>query len=127
MGAPSAHVGDSFTIPIVHHAQITADDTGGTTFTVPFKCRIVKANGTVEAIGGGTPFTDVDLKIKHGSTTVCTLAAVDGSAIVSGGGNASPDYAIDAGEVLELEIDITGGASTPTADGIGVNLYCVRE
>lgn len=125
--APSPSVGDMFTVVVVHHAQITTDDTGGTTFKVPFKCRIVKAVGTVEAIGGGTPFTDVDLVIKEGSTTVCTLAAVDSSAIVSGGGTAAPDYACDADDVLELEIDITGGASTPTADGINVCLYCVRE
>lgn len=127
MASYSAHVGDMFTVVVTHHAQITTDDTSGTTFKMPFKSRIVKAVGTVEAIGGGTVFTDVDLKIKHGSTTVATLAAVDSSAIVSGGGTAEPDYAIEADEVLELEIDITGGASTPTADGITVCLYCMRE
>lgn len=123
----SPHVGNMYTLPIIHHAQITADDTGGTTVNVPFAGRIVKAVGTVEAIGGGTPFTDVDLVVKHGSTVVATLAAVNSSAIVAGGGTAEPNYSIAADEDLELEIDITGGASSPTADGINVLLFIVRE
>ena len=130
---PSAHVGCMVSIPITHHAQITADDTGGTTFTMPFKGRLISAVGTVEAIGGTTVFTDVDLVVKNGtkSETLCTLAAVDASAIVSGGGTSGPASAgvadFEEGDVMELEIDITGGGGSPTADGITVVLYCMRE
>lgn len=123
--APS--VGDVYTLAFYHKTQITADDTTGVTSKVPFKGRIIGALASVEAIGGSTAPTDVDIVVKDGSTTIATLAAVDSSAIVSGGGlDTSINYQVDAGDVVEVEIDITGGSS-PTVDGIFTQLWIVRE
>lgn len=126
---PHAGVG-MFVVPISYVVQKTADDTSGPTVTIPVACRIVHAVGYVEAVGGTTVATDVDLVVKNvtQSTTICTLAAVDGSAIVAAGGTASPtsNDGVNAADVIEVEIDVTGGAS-PTIDGVHVLLYCVRE
>lgn len=120
-------------IPLGHYAQVTADVTTGVTLKIPFKCRVIGLGGHVRAIGGTTPFTDVDLVFKNvtKTETIGTAALVDSSAIVSGGGDAAPASAgvadIDAGDVVEMEVDITGGGGSPTADGIMGHLWVARE
>lgn len=127
MAALSGSVGDIYALPMVHHAQIAADDTSGTTYKVPFSGKIVAALGTVEAISGTTSPSACALVVKEGSTTIATLTAVTGSAIVSGGGlDTTLDYAVTGGStVLELEVDITGVASS-RVDGINVTLWIAR-
>lgn len=128
--APHAGV-PIFCIPIIHQAQITADDTTGVVVRVPVKCRVFGVGGACEAIGGTTPFTDVDLVFKNvtKSETIGTSAIVESSAIASGyQGVASAAVAdLDAGDEVEMEIDTTGGGGSPTADGITGYLWCARE
>lgn len=110
-----------------HKTQITGDDTTGITKKVPFSGRVIKVQGEVEAIGGTTVATDVDLVFKDGATTIGTAAPVDSSAIVSGGSivEVTP-YKVTAGDVIEMEIDVTGGNS-PTVDGIGGSVWIARD
>jgi hypothetical protein len=118
-------VGDVYSLDFYWKTQVVSDLTTGPTRKVPFKGRIVKVLGNVDAIGGTTVHTDIDIVIKDGSTVVATCAAVDGSAIVSGGAIVETNHEVDAGDVLEMEIDITGGSS-PTADGVSAQLWIVR-
>lgn len=126
---PSAGVGSTFTIPIFYGA-FTADVSVGPTVTVPYKCRILGLNGQVCNIAGTTVFTDVDLVLKNvtQSVTIATIAAVNGSTRVSGGATSTPttNNTLAANDVLEMEIDITGGSS-PTATGCFVLIHCIRE
>jgi len=130
MASLSGSVGDVYTLPLMHHATVTSsDDTTGTTTKVPFKGKVIAALGTVEALGGGTNFTDVAFVIKNGtaSTTIVTLNPVASSAIVSGGDvDRTLDAAVAEDDVIEVEIDITGGAGSPTAAGMNVCLFIAR-
>lgn len=130
MSVLSGSVGNIYTMVLTHHATVTSsDDTTGSTYKVPFKGKIIAALGTVEALGGGTNFTDVAFVIKNGtqSTTIVTLNPVASSAIVSGGDvDTSLDAAVAADDVLEMEIDITGGAGSPTVAGMNCQLWIAR-
>lgn len=130
MASLSGGVGDVYTLNLTHHATVTtSDDTSGTTYKVPFKGKVIAALGTVEALGGGTNFTDVAFVIKNGtqSSTIVTLNPVASSAIVSGGDiDRTLDAAVAEDDVLEMEIDITGGAGSPTVAGMNCQLWIVR-
>ena len=111
--------------------QVAASADSVLTMRVPFKCRIVEYRAGVEAIGGTTDPTDVDIDLENGTTDIGDpVAAVGSSAIVSGGSAAgTPDSGQDnlvAGDIIHMDIDITGGAS-PTVDGVWAELIVVRE
>jgi hypothetical protein len=132
MALPQAGVGLSC-LRLVRNASFAADVTDAAILTVPFKCRIVTMMGFMEAIGGTTDFTDVDLEVQNGTTVINTtaIAIVQASAIVTGSGAVgSPDTdalaALAENDVLHLDIDITGGSS-PTGVGCGVDIWVARE
>lgn len=128
---PAAPVGDFFCIPIIYTKQVTtADVTTGPTVTTPCKCRIISMTGQIGVVGGTTVYTDIDLVIKNAteSVTIGTIAVWNASATTNGGPcTPTAAYAdLASGDVLEMEIDVTGGAS-PTVDGVAAYLWCVRE
>lgn len=125
-------MGNVFVIPMT--TEVTADKTTAVTATVPFKSRILAIAPTCGALSGGTNFTDVDATLKNAGTTVntTTVHIVDGSAIKDGAtyceGPASATVAaVAAGAKLTLDIDVTGGASTPKALACGVLVFLARE
>lgn len=129
---PPAGVGDLFCIPIPA-GRYTADETTNVQVIVPCKCRVYGVNGFVSDLGGTTVFTDVDLTLKNttkSESITAAMAAVNSSTIASGGIMAAPVAGtadLDAGDVIELEVDVTGGGGTPVAEGVGANVWCLRE
>jgi hypothetical protein len=127
----ASHVGDVCVFrlgPTV--VQITTSGDSIVTYKVPFKCRILKMKAGVEAIGGSTDPTDVDVDLENGTVDIGDpLAAVDSSTIVSGGVEGTPDSGQDdlaAGDIIHMDVDVTGGSS-PTVDGVWAELVVVRE
>ena len=123
-------------VPIVlpYWPQITVDVADAAVKKkVPFPFTVVGVQGFARAAGGGTPFTDVDVDVYLGTTKIATLAIVDGSTLAGSGvqgtllvSGASLDGAADAFLHLKL-IDVTGGASTPTLDGLEVIVWIVPK
>lgn len=98
---------------------------------VPYPFRVVDAIGRARAAGGTTPHTDVDVDLYAGTTKLGTIPVVDGSALTAGGSAiafvAGVEKNYDADTFLHLKlIDITGGSS-PTLDGLEVDVYVVRR
>lgn len=102
---------------------ITASADSVVTKKVPFPMRILEIRAGVEGIDDAT---DVDLDIENGTTDLCDpLPVADSSAIVAGGVVDTPDSGqedLAAGDVLHLDIDITGGSS-PDVDGCWIELW----
>ena len=124
-------VGDVVQFFISAGRQLTATTADAALFRVPFKCRIIAVYGAVAAIGGTVNPTDVDLMIENGTTDILSaqLPAVDGSAIASTppkGTLVSGQDTLAEDDVIHLDVTITGGTS-PTADGVDVWIYAVRE
>lgn len=120
-------------IRLNYPTQITVDvaDAAVKEF-VPFKCIVRRVTGTVRAIGGTTPHTDVDVQIlKNTTEIVAALPVVDSSAIARPDGTlatvADADLTLDGvDDFLHLKlIDITGGSS-PTCDGLVVTVWVER-
>ena len=111
--------------------QLSASGDSVLTMRVPFKCRIVEYRGGVEAIGGTTDPTDVDIDLENGTTDIGDpVAAVESSAIIAGGSAAgTPDSGQDdlaKDDVIHMDVDITAGTN-PTVDGVWAELIVVRE
>ena len=132
---PSAQA-DLVCVRLAYWPQVTADVTDA---AVKAKCpvngTIVGILGRARAIGGGTPFTDVDVEVLKGSTALLSanLPVVDGSALTAGGtwGSLSSTLAslrVLVDDVLAIKlIDVTGGASTPTLDGLEIEIWIARN
>jgi len=121
-------------VPVVlpYYPQVTADVTDAAVkCKSPVKGVVVGVHVGARAIGGGTPFTDVDVEVLKGSTALLSANApiVDGSALPAGGvygtlSTVSGALRVAADDVLAIKlIDVTGGASTPTLDGLVVTIY----
>jgi hypothetical protein len=126
----SPGVGDVFVVrlgPTV--VQITASGDYICTARVPWKGTILKIQAGVQAIGGTTDPTDVDVDVENGTTDICDLiAVVQSSAIIAGGAEDTPDSGeevVAEGDVLHLDVDVTGGSS-PTVDGVYADVYIAR-
>jgi hypothetical protein len=129
-------------IPILfrHQPQVSADVAGGASVVIPmpFKGRVVGAVGEIASIGGGTPFTDIDLTIQNADNSDANMleavipvvnasAIVRTAAVVLGPSDTEASRKFAKGDKIELVIDVTGGASSPVADGIAVTLFVVRD
>ena len=108
--------------------QVTADTAAPGTVTVPIKCRIHGVQGQAHSLFGGTSPTDLDLAVKNttkSETIVTAMAVVDSSALASIATTAiSGTEDLDAGDEIEIESDITGGATSPGVNGVAVTLWC---
>lgn len=116
--------------------QVTVDIAAAASayFIAPFAGRILGVVGFCHVIGGSTVHTDIDLDLQKATTTMLAsvVPVVNSSAIVkttavviaASATIAAARFAVL--DVLNLEIDITGG-STPTADGVGLHVFYVRE
>lgn len=120
-------------IPFPCTRQIAATTADSFTHKIGFKGRVVGASASVGAIGGTTEATDVDVMFEKGTQDILAaqLAAVQSSAIVSGGANGtvsttSADLAFTATDVFAMDVTLTGGSS-PTVDDTMGFLYVVRE
>ncbi len=121
-------------VEIRHDAQVTVDvaAAAGAFWTAPFKGRVIRAEGFVRAIGGTVDPTDLDLDVKVGAASklASAIPAVESSAIVKTVTAHVDGHATAAGfakgDRLDLDINVTGGTA-PTADGVGVRLWVVRE
>lgn len=125
---------DLVAVPFSYFPQVTTADitTAGPKAKMPFKGRVIKAQGKVRAAGGSTVHTDVDIIFKNetkADQVIATCPAVDASTIAAGGAIVSPASGavaeFDANDVIRMEIDQTGGSS-PTADGCEGVLWCER-
>jgi len=107
-------------------AAITATTASVVQHAVPFPCRIIRIQAGVEAIDDAT---DVDIDVENGTTDLCDLLAVaDGSAIVAGGVGDDPDVGVEdlaAGDILHLDVTITGGTS-PVVTGCYARVWVQR-
>ena len=105
---------------------ITASGDSIVTKKVPFNCVIVKMYAGVEGIDDATALS-VDLE--NGAVDVGDpIVVATGSAIVAGGVEGTPDSgqeALSEGDVLHMDVDITGGSS-PDIDGCWVDLWVAR-
>lgn len=103
--------------------QLAADSTTADRFKLPFPARVVGIRAGCSKLAGSTPHTDVDITVKKGSTDLLTgrIAVVDSSAIQGAGGlegtlsATAADLLCAEGDVLNLDVDITGGSS-PLSD-----------
>lgn len=125
----SSHVGDMVCFRLLA-AQITATQADEALYRVPFNAQVVKLVGFCAAIGGTTVMTDLDFVVENGTTDICAaIPVVDSSAIVTGAtvvvDPTSGQETLSAGDILHLDSTVTGGNS-PTADGAGVDVWCVR-
>lgn len=123
-------------ITLAYTPQVTVDVADAAVKrTVPFAGRVHRVVGHARAIGGGTPFTDVDVDIYLGETKIATVPVVDGSAIGGSGAGVSATLLVSgsslefaSGAMLHLKlIDVAGGASTPTLDGLEVTVWVERS
>lgn len=98
---------------------------------VPFAFTVLHAIGRARSSAGSTPHTDVDVDIYANTTKLGTIPVVDGSALTAGGSaiafvaSVNRKYAADSFLHMKL-IDITGGSS-PTLDGLEVDVYVTRD
>lgn len=112
--------------------QLTTTTASAAQWVAPFGGRIVGVRGGVQAIGGSVDPTDVDLDPEIGTVDILSapIPAVDSSTIAAGGlagtlEDTEAELTFDAGDVLHLDVTITGGTS-PTVDGAWCDLYYVR-
>ena len=112
---------------------LAADEsTGGAGYVAPFACHVHAIIVGCSKLGGSTPHTDVDVTVKKGSVDLLSsrVAIVDSSAIVarSAAGTLSTvsgALEVAAGDVLYLDVDITGGSS-PLTD-VWVDVWVSRS
>ena len=130
--ARPAHPG-LLAITLMETRQVTVDiaAAAGAFWTAPFAGTLLAVQGLINAIGGTTVFTDVDLDVKVGATSLLAAvipivqsSAIDKTALGLVAGAAANSFALS--DRLDLDIDITGGSS-PTGDGIGVILWVVPD
>ncbi len=125
-------------VPVVlaYFPQVTADVTDAAVKAKsPVAGTVVGVHVGARAIGGGTPFTDVDVEVLKGATALLSANAplVDGSVLAAGGVYGSLSATASAlrvavDDVLAIKlIDITGGASSPTLDGLVVTIYIAAD
>lgn len=123
-----------FVISLAYLPQVTVDVADAAVKALcPFPATVIAVVGRARALGG-TPHTDVDVTIYKNTTLIATVPIVDGSALGTGG-SVVPALT-GTGAELDLDgvddflhmklIDITGG-STPTLDGLVVDVYLVRR
>jgi hypothetical protein len=121
-----------FPVRLTYIPQITADVTDAAVkVQVPFPYRIHGVTGSIVSAGGSTVHTDIDVQVMVNATElVAALPVVDGSTIARAQGTlalsgANLDRAAD--DVLAIKlINITGGSS-PTADGLWVDVWISRR
>lgn len=110
-------------VPIrLSRVGLAADDTQADRFKMPFPAEVVAIECGVTKLAGSTPHTDVDVTVKNGSNDLLSarVAAVDASTIQGAGGVAGSlnttagRMRLAAGDVLNLDVDITGGSSPLT-------------
>lgn len=109
-------------------AAITASGDSLVTYEVPFNCTAILVKAGVDEIDDAT---DVDIDVEVGTTdlTSAVMAVADSSAIVSGGVEVAPLAAaatLTAGDVLHLDVDVTGGTS-PTIEGCWAEVWVTRR
>lgn len=134
-----AGVGEIVVLPLIETRQVTGDLAGGASVTIPapFKGRVLGAVGFCTVIGGTTPMTDIDLTVQNANNSDANMLTgvipvVNASAIVRttavhiAASTTIASARFNAGDNIELVVDVTGGSS-PTADGVGVYLLVVRE
>lgn len=132
---PSSLV-DLIPIELPYFPQVTVDVADAAVKKlVPFPFRVHRVTLAARAIGGGTPFTDVDVDIYLGTNAIVTAGAiVNGSAIAGSGKGLDCTLTTTlanlvgaSGDMLHMKlIDVTGGASTPTLDGLVATVYVER-
>jgi hypothetical protein len=112
-----------FLLPVCK--QVTADITGAFKMKAPCAGRVRGIGGSIGVLAGTTVATDLDLVVKIGGTTAATLAVVNSSttAYIE---TTSDVATFAAGDVLQLNVDITGGAS-PTCDGVAAWILYTQE
>ena len=132
---PSAQAG-LVCVRLDYWPQVTADVTDA---AVKAKCpvngTIVGILGRARAIGGGTPFTDVDVEVLKNNDALLSanLPVVDASALTAGGtwGSLSATLAtlrVVVDDVLRIKlVDVTGGATSPTLDGLTIEIWIARN
>lgn len=105
---------------------ITASGDSIVTKKVPFRCRIVTIWAGVEGIDDATA---VDVDLENGTTDIGDpITVATGSAIVAGGVEGAPDAGqeeLAAGDVIHMDIDITGGTA-PDINGAWATLWVQR-
>lgn len=123
-------------ISLGYWPQVTADVADAAVKRlVPFAGRVHRVTGHARAIGGGTPYTDVDVDVYLGTTKIATVPVVDGSAIAGSGKGVDATLLVSgsslefaSGAMLHMKlIDVTGGASTPTLDGLEIVVWVERS
>lgn len=112
--------------------QLTSTTASAAQWVAPFGGRIMGVRGGVQAIGGTVDPTDVDLDPEIGTADILSapIPAVDSSTIAAGGlagtlEDTEAELTFSAGDVLHLDVTITGGTS-PTVDGVWCDIYYVR-
>lgn len=123
-------------IELAYWPQVTADVTDAAVKKlVPFKFHVHRVTMAARAIGGGTPFTDVDVDIHLGTNKIVDAAPIVDSSAIAGSGagldctlTTTTSYLVGAsGSFLHMKlINVTGGASTPTLDGLVATVYVER-
>lgn len=132
--APPSLQGDLVCVRLQYWPQVTVDIADAAVkCKSPVKGTVVGILGRARALGG-TPHTDVAVEVLKGSTALLSanLPVVASSALTAGGtwGSLSTvagalQVAVD--DVLAIKlIDITGG-STPTLDGLEVEIWICRN
>ena len=130
--ALASGVGDVIALRLQAAVQITADEANVVREVVPFGCRVVHVVAGAQAIGGTTVFTDVDVTVMNGATDLLAsrIAVVNASTLAAPAEGTlhatAANQKLSAGDVLDLDVDITGGSS-PTMDGCYATVYAVRE
>ena len=110
----------------------TADEANVVRCRVPFDCRVVHVIAGAQVIGGSTVFTDVDVTVMNGATDLLAsrIPVVNSSVLAApleGTLSATEaDRDLSADDILDLDIDITGGSS-PTMDGCFASVFVVRQ
>lgn len=123
-------------IELPYFPQVTGDVADAAVKKIiPFPFRVHRVTVGARAIGGGTPFTDVDVDIHLDANKIVDAApVVDSSAIAGSGKGVDATLTTTlanlvgaAGSMLHMKlINTTGGASTPTLDGLVATAYIER-
>lgn len=112
----------------IHVGQVTADVSAAGTTPVPRNCQIHGIALKAHSLFGGTVPTDLDLVVKNATkneTILASTALVDASAITPVSTSPIAGTAdLDAEDLIEVETDITGGATSPGVNGVAVTLWC---
>jgi hypothetical protein len=100
---------------------VAADNTTADRRKAPWPGRVHDVWAGTSRAYGTTPHTDVDITVKKGATDLLTarIAATDASTPAAGGLQGSlvtveASLTLAAGDILNLDVDITGGSSPLT-------------